>query len=257
MNSSLPRFFVSLICLAGAGLSVLSLYDHLSIQAGLHSSFPFCELSRTISCRAVLTSKWAYFLGFPLGMYGVAFFLGIMVLAGIDGLKRSAMEAAIADASYLFALISVLISVALFTVSKVAIGAFCPVCLSTYLTCILIFIACHFWRGSDTFGARIRSGIAAVLFSPLILLGLGGPAKAAEARLAGLSLLLVLSTTLFLPDFLFVQFIKERGELRKSELAQQAVEKWRSAERVTFDFKEEGLEKDHAKGPQQALISVA
>ncbi|RIL02022.1 MAG: hypothetical protein DCC75_13425 [Proteobacteria bacterium] len=153
--------------------------------------------------------------------------------------------------------ISVLISIALFTVSKVAIGSLCPVCLSTYLTCILLLIACHFWRGSDTFGARIRSGMAAVLFSPLILLGLGGPAKAAEARLASLSLLLVLSTTLFLPDFLFVQFIKERGELRKSELAQQAVANWRSAEPVTFDFKEEGLEKDHSKGPDQALIAVA
>jgi uncharacterized membrane protein len=94
------------------------------------------------SCETVQTSKWATFLGFPVGAWGVAYYLGVFLIAVI-GLRPSLTEnvglsqllAAVTGAGLVF-------SLWLTYLELFVIDAICMWCVISAILATALFVIC-------------------------------------------------------------------------------------------------------------------
>jgi len=120
----------------GFAISFGSLVVHNRLKAGQATG---CDFSETINCESVLSSQYGTLFHVPWGVWGMAFF--VVVLLG-----ASAKEANVADrartAAWRLAVASggIATSIALTYVSKVLIGAFCPICIATHAATVSLFV---------------------------------------------------------------------------------------------------------------------
>lgn len=115
----------------GLALSFYSIIVHNRIKAGVSDA---CGISQ--SCDTVIGHKvWGEFLGIPLGVFGLAFFVLVLVTAFSTSGKPKA------DALQRLALATVgtLFSLGLEYVMWVIIKAGCPVCISVHIVNFLNF----------------------------------------------------------------------------------------------------------------------
>jgi uncharacterized membrane protein len=75
MKKSL-QVVVIILCLAGAGLSALSLRSHYA-----KTSTDYCALNETFNCDVVNRSQYSSFLGMPVAFIGLAGYLVLLALA--------------------------------------------------------------------------------------------------------------------------------------------------------------------------------
>ncbi len=129
---SWPHLILGII---GLALSAYSWREHNIIKAGGESG---CSVSETINCEKVLSSKYGELFGVPLGVYGMVFFAVVLLTSFSTEAEFSPRR---------FALTQVIVSLAgiatatvLVYISKVIIGAFCPICMATHATTTLLFI---------------------------------------------------------------------------------------------------------------------
>lgn len=127
---------------AGFGVSAYALAVHHRVANGEDSG---CGFSATINCERVLSSSYGALLNIPWGVWGMAFFVFVIVMA-INSVKpdetRAAANWRVAKTQIAIALVGTLTSVALTYVSKVLIGAYCPICLATHAVTTLLFLLC-------------------------------------------------------------------------------------------------------------------
>jgi uncharacterized membrane protein len=130
-----------ILALIGIALSIYAVWAHGRIEAGQSAG---CAISDSISCDAVLGSKWGKFFGIPLGYYGGIFWAIVAITAisspGVN-LKNAALQRlGVATVGFLF-------SVALFYIAEFVIRKTCPICLGTHITSLVNFIfAVVGWR---------------------------------------------------------------------------------------------------------------
>lgn len=121
----------------GFGLSLYSLIHHLQVRVS-GSTDASCNINATINCDAVAMSPYAEpFLGIPLGVFGMGFFIGLLTLLAIG---RSNLKTAIDHkAAYgAFTVVGVLASLALGSLSWFSLGLICLVCFGIYGVCLLL-----------------------------------------------------------------------------------------------------------------------
>lgn len=89
------------------------------------------------NCEQVLTSAYAAILGIPVAVYGVAYYLFILVclVVYIESKKDKAMNAVLAATA-----IGFLMSLYFFTIQAAVIHAFCQYCLGSALFSTLMFV---------------------------------------------------------------------------------------------------------------------
>ena len=133
------------LALIGIALSIYAVWAHGRIEAGQSAG---CSISDSISCDAVLGSKWGKFFGIPLGYYGGVFWAIVAITAisspGVN-LKNAALQRlAVATVGLLF-------SLGLFYIAEFVIRKTCPICLSTHIASLVNFIfAVVGWRRVST-----------------------------------------------------------------------------------------------------------
>ena len=120
----------------GFAISGYSLHVHNLIKQGEDSG---CGFTNTINCDKVLASDYGKFLSIPLGIWGMVYFV-IVILTAVTSKGSTATlkqtvgwQLAVASAGFLT-------SVALTYISKVLIGAYCPICMATHATTTLLFV---------------------------------------------------------------------------------------------------------------------
>ena len=129
----------------GILVSIYAIWAHGQIAAGQDAG---CGISDTISCDAVLSSKWAKFAGIPLGYFG-ALFWAIVIITAISGSSVSTKSAALQRLAVACAGLAT--SIFLFTVSEFLIRKICPICLTTHILSLLNFaFAVAGWRRART-----------------------------------------------------------------------------------------------------------
>jgi uncharacterized membrane protein len=121
----------------GLALSAYSLYVHGLIKKGEDSG---CGFSNTINCDKVLASRYGEFLSIPLGVWGMVFFV-IVILTAVTSKGSTTTVKQTAGWQLAVAAAGFITSVALIYISKVLIGAFCPICMATHATTTLLFLA--------------------------------------------------------------------------------------------------------------------
>ncbi len=121
----------------GLGLSLYSLIHHLTVRAS-GSTDAACNINATINCDAVAMSPYAEpFWGIPLGVFGMGFFLSLLVLLGLGSRKsKTAIDHQIAYGA--FTLAGVLVSLGLGALSWFSLGLICLVCFGVYGVCLVL-----------------------------------------------------------------------------------------------------------------------
>ena len=94
------------------------------------------------SCEKVQTSKWATFLGFPVGAWGVAYYVAVAVL-GLVGLRAALAESVFLSRSLTFITGAGLVfSIWLTYLELFVIHAICQWCVISAVLATALFVIC-------------------------------------------------------------------------------------------------------------------
>lgn len=123
------------LAVVGFCLSVYSVQHHLELRANGQTN-ALCNINSQINCDAVASSKYAEFLGIPIGVFGAGYFLAMLFLAGttVNGHKTRREHE---PTWFIMAGLGVLVSLVLGTISYFLIGKLCVVCIATYIVTFL------------------------------------------------------------------------------------------------------------------------
>ena len=131
-----------LLLLAAAGLiaSLASLYVHYRLVAD-PTYTSFCDVSETVSCEAVMTSRFGYLFGVPVAVGGAIWSAAVLLLA-LFGMQPPGSEKAGRIAGYIFVLSTIGLAAVLYLgyASFFVLGQMCLLCLTMYVAVIGLFI---------------------------------------------------------------------------------------------------------------------
>jgi uncharacterized membrane protein/protein-disulfide isomerase len=219
----------------GAVLSFLSLQSYFSLQVD-PSYVSSCNISATVNCDQAYLSKFSTFLGIPLASYGLVFYAVILFL-GITALGVG--HATVAASAFVLGLLSVLLSLYLFAISKFVLGVLCPFCIGMYLANFAVFLGSLSVMKHETWSSRTRKGIIQIFRFPKVLLGLGVYKNHKASTFSLLGFLFTVAAILFALSYpsLFNQKGRKGGDPEIQRQIRLAVEKWRSSppNQVPFD----------------------
>ena len=126
------RMLVALVALAGVFVALyLTLY-----KLGYIGTLA-CAVG---SCETVQTSKWATFLGFPVGGWGVAYYVGVLALALIGLTGRYADARQLSDVLVGVTGFGLLFSLWLTYLELFVIHAICQWCVVSAILATILFI---------------------------------------------------------------------------------------------------------------------
>lgn len=140
-SARMKVYWGQVVCgVLGLGLAWYSLIVHNRIKAGVSGA---CGISE--SCDIVIGSEqWGQFLGIPLGIFGMVYFVLVLLTAvsNRDKLKSDAMQRLVV------AVAGVVFSLGLEYVMWVIIKAGCPVCMSIHVITLVNFLLAlaGWWR---------------------------------------------------------------------------------------------------------------
>ena len=125
---SWPHLLLGII---GAAISFYTIVLHNRIKAG-----GACGAG---DCDAVISSKYGEMLGIPVGAFGVLFY-AIIILLSITTKASTATPRQIATQRLVVAGAGLASVLWFIYISHVVIGKFCPYCMATHATTLLVFI---------------------------------------------------------------------------------------------------------------------
>lgn len=137
VKEAVPRFSWPHIVLSvlGFAISFYAFRLHGIIQAGGDSG---CGFTETLSCDKVLASQYGSFLGISLGVYGMAYFVMMLLFSITTNPKTSLQQETLLR--LLVCLAGLLGTIGLSYISYIILRAACPVCMATHATIITAFI---------------------------------------------------------------------------------------------------------------------
>ncbi len=141
--SKLNKITFIIVALAGILLSIELIFVYYNANFNLDSGPSFCAVNDYLDCDAVAVSKYSRFLGVPLAVWGLGFYLFILGLSIFPFNKFEIFKDFKNPKSYIYVLstFSVVLSAVLFGVSHFLIGKVCMLCQNLYLTNITLFVA--------------------------------------------------------------------------------------------------------------------
>lgn len=123
------------VALIGLIISLYSVSHHMELRANGHTD-AFCNISATVNCDLVASSKYSEVFGIPVGVYGAGYFLAMMFLAGTTALGHKSRREH-EGTWFLLAGAGVVASIAFGVISLGILKAVCVVCIATYVTTIV------------------------------------------------------------------------------------------------------------------------
>jgi uncharacterized membrane protein len=116
----------------------ISLYTVRLHNIAAHGGETGCGLTETISCDRVLTSPYATPLGIPLGAFGMAFFIVVIMTGITTNPKTTELQAALWRLLVLGA--GACGSSTMLYISFALIKAACPYCMATHAVVFTLFV---------------------------------------------------------------------------------------------------------------------
>ncbi|MCB0332334.1 MAG: thioredoxin domain-containing protein [Bdellovibrionales bacterium] len=241
---------LSLFSLAGIALSAFSVYEHIFYVIGEHSVSAFCDISETIHCAGAIESSWSVLFGFPIGTYGLWYYLTFFALSILVVPRSQSSRERIVSALSFCSLVSLLLSLFLFYISKTQIGSLCPICLSLYTVSLLVFLVLLFVEPQLGKIDRYVLGMKELIALPhTILFGWKNRTKEENAlvRMTVLLVFVFAAAAYAFPSVVYSYGIKQR--------AKSSEQKWKGKEEVTISHDPgPGPMQDYMKGPLDAPV---
>jgi uncharacterized membrane protein/protein-disulfide isomerase len=128
-----------ILALVGLGASGSAAYSHYRLVND-PTYLSFCDVSSVISCTEVYTSRYGFFAGVPVAIFGGLWFVAAALLAVAAMTGRPSIRESVPG--YLFVLSTLALAVVLYLgyASFFVLNAMCLVCLTTYAAVIGLFI---------------------------------------------------------------------------------------------------------------------
>ena len=130
-SSPVLAWSIFLLSLAGVALSVYLFYAHLNTPAVLA-----CPENATINCAKVTTSPQSYFLGIPVSLMGLVFYVAFSVV----NFPRFAGGRALGMLRFVMALGAIGFVLWLVYAELLLVGAICLYCTAVHLVTLVIFL---------------------------------------------------------------------------------------------------------------------
>jgi uncharacterized membrane protein len=172
------RLLIITLAALALGASIAALYVHYQMVAD-PSYTSFCDISETVSCQAVLTSRYGSMFGIPVAAGG-AIWAALVLLLGIFAMKpgvpaKASVGKGVTDdragriAGYVFVLSTVGLAAVLYLgyASFFILRQACPLCMTMYVAVIGLFIVSGAAASSlGSLTGRVGRDLAAVMVSP-------------------------------------------------------------------------------------------
>lgn len=126
-----------ILAVLGIAISVYSTMHHLEVKATGQTDAA-CNINEKFNCDEVALSQYSEIGGIPLGVVGLGYFAGILVLLSI-ALAGGKSAKDHKHAYVIMVLIGVLVSVVLGGISVGILGTYCLTCMAIYAVCLLQF----------------------------------------------------------------------------------------------------------------------
>ena len=158
------------LALVGLGASMAAAYSHYRLVSD-PTYLSFCDVSSTISCTEVYTSRYGSFAGIPVAIFGALWFVaaGLLAFAGLAA-RPSVRESV---PGYLFVMSTLALAVVLYLgyASFFVLNAVCLMCLTTYAAVIGIFAVsgAAMKTPAATLPRRAANDLRALRASPLAM----------------------------------------------------------------------------------------
>jgi len=124
--------------LLGVGTTMYSVNHDIQLKLN-HQTESACNINDQFNCNSVAEDKLAVILGVPLGFYGLAYFVAIIILLLI-GLSDLSISNAHIQAYLAMNVIGFVVAISLFLYAKFGIGVLCPSCMAIDTVTILQLI---------------------------------------------------------------------------------------------------------------------
>ena len=127
------------VLLISTGVAGWLAWSHLNLTHGVGAFESGCSIDATFDCDRVNTSGWSELLGIPISLYAVPVYAAMGWFAWV-GLRDDRRGARARGLLALLAGFNVAVSLVLFLVMAVEIGAFCAFCISLDLLHVVGFV---------------------------------------------------------------------------------------------------------------------
>jgi uncharacterized membrane protein/protein-disulfide isomerase len=136
--SALARKLLVAFGVLGLAASVAATWVHYHLLANPDYS-SFCDINATVSCKQAYLSSYGSLAGVPIALGGVVFFTLVLLLVWAG---RAGSQAADSAPAYILALSTVALGVVLYLgyASFFILKEVCPICVTTYVAVIGVFI---------------------------------------------------------------------------------------------------------------------
>lgn len=175
LTSRIERALWAVLTLS-TSIALIQLYVHSQLAATRGAYTSFCNVNSTVNCDAVLMSPYGLLLGMPIAAWGLVSYGALGVLLYRRGKAVGAARTRTSLFLIGLALWNVGISLYMAGLSAFAIGAYCLLCVGTYLSVAITAVLAWQLAQADvaaggtlvsfrralTAGAVIATGIAAV-----------------------------------------------------------------------------------------------
>lgn len=221
------RWVAALLSVGGVALSYIALEQHVLYVNDFETGPSFCHLNEHFNCEAVNASEWSSFLGIPIASYGLFFYLSLLFAALIARSNGFLPLRAWSAITFALSLIASVLSIVLFAISELAIGALCLMCIGLYVVNFLLLVTA--WRS-----LKPESPVTGLIEGGRELLNYLGKAVGVvrggglPVRLAAIVVLFIAVGSVLLPQVLFQRMLKAY------EQSDDPVARWKQAPTVTF-----------------------
>lgn len=136
--TALARKLLTLFGVLGLAASAAATWVHYQLLANPDYS-SFCDISATVSCKQAYLSRYGSVAGVPVAVGGLIFFTLVLLLVWAGRRGRPAADSAPA---YMFALSTIGLALVLYLAyaSFFILKEVCPLCVTTYVAVIGVFI---------------------------------------------------------------------------------------------------------------------
>jgi protein-disulfide isomerase/uncharacterized membrane protein len=125
--------------LCGAGVALLSTFQHLRIMRQGFEQQSFCALNETVNCDVVNASSYSEVLGIPVAWWGVCFYALLAGMALVALRSKEDRRGTVAIGWFL-SIASVAYSAFLAWIAWKVLGVWCLECIAMYVVNLLLFL---------------------------------------------------------------------------------------------------------------------
>lgn len=138
MTTTSRTLLLGFAALGLAAASASSVVHYRLLTNPAYSSF--CDVSATVNCTQAYMSQYGSLFGVPVAIFGVLFFLLVLLLVGPGGGEKSRVRDSVPGYVFVLSTLALAFSLYLAWASYVQLRTFCLLCAATYAAVLALFV---------------------------------------------------------------------------------------------------------------------